>query len=723
MHQNSLRSVFHEKLTMLAAASAFLLLAAVAGTALAGPSPAEPPESLDLAKLPAQQGIKELAGFSGRPDAGGVLKTWRVVLPPFERACFFSGLRTKADNWPADHNQVLPWIIKSDFRELLDKKGLALGPKVSQASRHALQVLLKLADGQAMALLPIAGPKTMSWLEVDDSGQLLLRLGTLGTEPVSCDAPVLAWSRGPDVYAACHDVWDLALHCPAVRGRTAWRSEKTYPEAFLYLGWCTWEQYKKKIDERLLLTALDQIEASGLPIRWFLVDDGHQTQTDMELISFAPDARQFPRGWAPILARRSPDRVRWMGLWHCFDGLWKLIRANNELGDLNQCLTPATSRNIAALMPKGDPRSAQKFYDAYIGSVKHSGFDFVKIDVQAQDLKLCMGHANAVEAAAVKSQALEESCRRDMSGLINCMAQNAVCAFNTRSSAVTRCSIDYQLGKADRGKSHLQQSYHNTLWQGQTVWPDHDMFHSCDPHCGQMMAVSKALSGAPVYLSDDPKEFVAQYIRPLCYSDGKLLRPLAPAVPLPDSVFADGLKEPAGYRAIAPLANGCAAVVVYNLQQGEKPTTVAGAVRADDYRCASAMMQPYPGPWKLPAEGLVVFDWQEGKGQRLSEAYRFNLQGFQGRLLLLCPVHEGWAVVGRADKYLGPAAVESALCTPDRLKLSLTERGPLVIWAASGRPRAEGLQFASLGNGFWKADLPVGTPREPATVITVERSR
>ena len=74
------------------------------------------------------------------------------------------------------------------------------------------------------ALLPVAGPQTMSWLEVNEPGNLLLRLGTLGTAPVSCTAPVLSWARSPDLYAAVRTAWDRALKCELVRGRTTWRS-------------------------------------------------------------------------------------------------------------------------------------------------------------------------------------------------------------------------------------------------------------------------------------------------------------------------------------------------------------------------------------------------------------------------------------------------------------------------------------------------------------------
>ena len=62
----------------------------------------------------------------------------------------------------------------------------------------------------------------------------------------------------------------------------------------------------------------------------------------------------------------------------------------------------------------------------------------------------------------------------------------------------------------------------------------------------------------------------------------------------------------------------------------------------------------------------------------------------------------GWAVVGRVDKYLSPAAVEELEATPTRLDLKLAESGPLMIWRAEGEPQADGVQFHPLGNGFWR---------------------
>ena len=80
---------------------------------------------------------------------------------------------------------------------------------------------------------------------------------------------------------------------------------------------------------------------------------------------------------------------------------------------------------------------------------------------------------------------------------MNCMAQNVLNIDHTLYSSVTRASIDYKKYDENMAKSHLFQSYTNTLILGQTVWPDHDMFHSCDTVCGSLMARSKAISSGP----------------------------------------------------------------------------------------------------------------------------------------------------------------------------------------------------------------------------------
>ncbi len=662
-------------------------------------------DRIELGKLE-QSGIKILEGFSGKPSPNGILKRYLLVLPPFSRGCYFSGDHHSGVEWPDGANRIQPWIF--DSLKELGSENYVRRPSNHPRVREGMFLLLKLRDGRYLAITPIAGPLTMTWLYISENGRLVLNFGTLGTAPVSCDAPIFAWSYSDDVYTACRQAWAKAIMCKPLAGSTDFRRNKQFPEVFKYLGWCSWENYWWKIDEKVLTDVVNKIEESKLPIRYLLVDDGHlDAGEDRKLRSFNPNPEKFPNGWDPLLKLRKEDKIKWMGLWNTTSGYWDTISPENNFGEeLNKHLV-SIERN-RAYVPRNSSESANAFYDAHLGAVKQHGFDFVKVDCQARNICWYLGTDNAVEATNHNLQALELAVKKHTGGIINCMAHSLPCTFNTRYSAVIRCSIDYRVGKIARGKSHLLQSYHNTPWLGQTVWLDHDMFHSSDPAAGRMMAISKAVSGGPVYLSDDPTKFVADFIRPLAYEDGFLLRPIAPAGPLADSIFVDPMRERISYRIIAPLRGGAATVVCYNLFEPTLSEPIGSFVRTEDYIQASAMIQPYPGKWKVPQEGLVVFDWYDQKAWRLEGQYSFELNGFSDRLLHLCPIRDGWAVIGRTDKYLCPAAVEVISSKPGKLKIRLAESGPLGIWLADGIPSAKGVKFENHGKGFWEADIKTG---------------
>ncbi len=646
-----------------------------------------------------QKGTMIKENYTGTPDENGILACYELAVPAFKSGCYFTG--DKPDAWPAFANRVLPYTFKESF------KGLTYG---------GLFLVLNLKDGSYLAVTPIAGPLTTAWFNISPDGKLLLNFGNLGTAPVKGDIPLFAWSKSKDVYTACREAWAEAITCKPVKGSTTLRENKKYPEVFKYLGWCSWEEYKFDISEKLLSNAVSQLENSGLPVRYMLVDDGHLVEKDQKLISFEPN-QKFPNGWKPLLGKRRPDKVKWMGLWDGFSGYWNTISSENTFtASLKKELAPVPLTGV--LLPKNNPGSALAFYKAYIGSVKNSGFDFVKIDIQASTLAWYRGSDNAVQAATRSSQAMEEVVAKEMDGLINCMAHSSVNVFNTKNSAITRCSIDYGAGDEEMGKSHIQQSYSNMLWLGQTVWGDHDMFHSSDPYSGELMAISKSMSGGPIYLSDPVTKLVPKTIRPLSLEDGLLLRPIAPATALPESIFINPLKEKQAYRVIAPLRGGAAAIVVYNLHHPTGEVPVKAVVTRTDYTHASALIQPYNGKWNLPEEGLVFYDWKLQEAAKLTSAYTIELNGYSDRLLHLCPIKKNWAVIGLTDKYLSPAGVETISATAKELKIKLAESGPFAIWSGKGKPQADGIEFKAAGNGLYHANIPVAKGER---VITIKR--
>ncbi len=636
------------------------------------------------------------------PDADGVILTHALRLPAFERGAYFGGGLGSRFKWPGLANQMTPWYVYDDDMSTLFAEPFAKNPCNTigkGAQSQGMFALYQLESGEYLTLLPLSKGSRMSWLNTTKEGELNLVLGNFGKSAESGSVPLLAWAKDRDLYASLHRTWEIAL--AELDGSTDWRMSKSYPEAFRYLGWCSWEHFRKNIDSDKLVRAAKTIEDSGAPIRWFLVDDGFQVQRNVALQSFAPNPETFPNGWDPLLELRKEDKIKWFGLWHSYMGLWRGIHPENEFGSLNEDFIPFGDK----LGPGKSKAGAQRFYDAFIGSVADYGFDFVKIDNQSLYNNKQTDVDSSVQINTWMTDALEDAVKQKMpQGMINCMSQGSPQVLGTRYSAVSRVSIDYKLNDLAKAKAHIEQSYVCTLFQGQTVWPDHDMFHSSDPDCGELMAISKAISGAPIYLSDNPSDFHDPFIRPLAYDDGELLRPLTPGVPLPDSVMMDVYKSGNAFRVIAPLTNKCAAIVTYNLfHPGDK--TVTTEVTAADYTHASGMVQPYAGQWDIPDEGLVLFDWREGAGQKLETAYSFELKGFSDRLLLLAPIQSGWAVIGARDKYLSPVAVESIEMDQRTLRVSTVERCPLVIWSANGAPKAKGIDAKDLGNGFWQFDM------------------
>lgn len=561
-------------------------------------------------------------------------------------------------------------------------------------------LILKTAD-EYLALLPLTGEKTLSWFS-PDNGSLIVRTGVPDNRNITGSVPVIAWSYGNSVYEACYNVWDIALASPLINYSTVMRKDKHYPEVFKYLGWCSWEQFKTNISCDLLLLQLENIEEGSIPVRYILIDDGHLSACDNKLKSFIPDGDKFIGGLTPITEKKCTGRIDWMGIWLCFEGYWDGICTDNALGSLNACLREVKP---GTLMPKGDFASAAVFYDAMLASKRRDGFDFVKVDGQSRNLRFYEGMDSPVEASANNSRALEAAASYNMNGLINCMAHNPVCIFNTRKSPITRCSEDYIMGDEKNARRHIYNSYCNILWLGQTVWGDHDMFHSSDPVSGRMMAISKAMSGGPVYLSDAPKDFDKDLIVPLCYNDGELLRPLAPAAPSQQSIFVNPYEDMMPFVAAAPLQGMAAAVACYNLT--EPAVKVTGSITSDDYISAFGMLQPY-GESDLPKEGLVIYNWLEGKACRLKAEYRFEITGFGDKLFILSPVINGWAIIGRPDKYLSAAAVKVLFSTTEEIVINMTESGPILIWLEEGEPYPENNSFKRLDNNLWKADIGIG---------------
>jgi Raffinose synthase or seed imbibition protein Sip1 len=560
-------------------------------------------------------------------------------------------------------------------------------------------------------LLPLGDEEAYAWL--GGGAEPAIRLGTHGRSGLDGKRALFAWSRGATAYGAIASAWKRGLSSRA-KHTASLREQKIYPEIFTYLGWCSWECYGRDIDEEKMLRAVHLIEESGLPIRSFLMDEGHADNATLQA-----DKAKFPRGYRALTAKKNRDRIRWFGLWWAFLGAAHGVPEPGELGGLRDAMMETPN---GVLVPKPDETSARRFYEHILRETSKGGFDFVKIDFMVDALPLYAGlrrdpptlgglppdNQNAIRNPYAGAATLMRVCEQSatsLQGIINCNWHNAVCLFHSGASAVGRCSEDYQSNQLPRAKAHIYHAFSAIPWLGQMAWGDHDMFHSTDRVAALPMAISKALSGGPIYLSDEPSTFVKALIEPLCFSDGRLLRPLAPGTPVEEdlSYVPD---EGRLLRVIAPLRNGMATLGIFHLESEQASgQPITALIGPQIYRQASSMMQPREKPWTLPAEGVVAYDVLRKTAHLLSDAYAVSMSEFGCVLLQLCPVWNGWSLVGREDKYLPGAAVRDVQYANDQMSFLVEEEGRIVVWSAQGTPAIHDVAMVALAPNLYVAEV------------------
>ncbi len=706
--------------------TAALVLSAslLASTAGAKTTVLDNPSGLDLTRLATGSEVLVLKSASVTPNKGGLLHTVPVTLPAYDTVLTF-GSDGKREVGVIPSNRAHLWL-RDASNKLLNNPEIKTGGGVfnNPPTSEGVFTVFRLADGRYLAALPLIGSASIAYFDFEPGTAPVLKVSSFGTAPVSGDLPLVSVAVSADLYEACHRVWTAAL-ASGLPGITAkLRDEKTYPEYFRYLGWCTWEEYRSNISAKLISESIEKIRASRLPIRWVIADEGTQWHTaanekerfkEGRLRSFAPRPDHFPQGLGAVTALKNPADIKWMGIWHHQGGFYKGIDraafADDPMAERHFGLQPK-----GELKPLGDYSSQAYFFDRLFRSSREAGFDFVKVDFQGLNFQDYVGGTNAAEAHINANRALEDHTRTHNLGLMHCFAQDIICALNASHASVVRVSQDYRSGKLTPARIQTYQCYNNKLWLGQVFWGDHDMFHSNDDISNRLMAVSKAMSGAPVYVSDAPEHFVPSVITPLCYADGEIIRPIAPALPLPESFFNDPLNQKDLYRVIAPLPNGAASIVCYNLHDRDDKATVTGQITADDYRRASAMIQPYPGLWELPAEGLIAYSHFEGTIHSLDQPLPVSLTGFSDRLVHLLPVRNGWALIGQTDKFLAPATVLDPTFTADSVTFKVREPGPFAFYLKTGKPTAAGLVFESHGNGLWTTQIPAALANQSLRV-------
>jgi raffinose synthase len=202
--------------------------------------------------------------------------------------------------------------------------------------------------------------------------------------------------------------------------------------------------------------------------------------------------------------------VRYVYVWHAMAGYWGGVKPAAEgMEHYESALAyPVQSPGVMGNQPDivmdslsvlglglVHPRRALSFYDELHSYLASCGVDGVKVDVQNIIETLGAGHGGRVALTRAYHRALEDSVARNFpdNGCISCMCHNTDMLYSARQTAVVRASDDFYPRDPASHTVHVSSVAYNTLFLGEFMQPDWDMFHVRTP---------QSLSSPPVLCTD-----------------------------------------------------------------------------------------------------------------------------------------------------------------------------------------------------------------------------
>ncbi len=348
------------------------------------------------------------------------------------------------------------------------------------------------------------------------------------------EAPLCVISVSDNPYDAVKTSYDTAFENGVII--TPQKKKKEYPKQLEGLGWCTWNAFYHDVTAYGIEEKLKEFKEKDIPIKWIMIDDGWAKTKDFKLNSCFTDEKKFPDGLKAFIKHIKEEYgIEYVGIWHAFMGYWFGI---DKCGEEYRNQQDNFSENISGLViPGGEEEKAYKFYSNWHKYLKEQGIDFLKVDAQGDAFEFYRNTVNPCEKAVNLHNALEKSVSENFgSVMINCMGMGSLDMFSRKSSCIVRNSDDFFPDKEDGFESHITQNAYNAIFSDNLFYCDYDMWWT-KHFSAKQSSVLRAVSGGPVYISDETGNTDKEYLMPIIDENGKVLRCDNAAKPTADCVF------------------------------------------------------------------------------------------------------------------------------------------------------------------------------------------
>ncbi|KAF7819543.1 putative galactinol--sucrose galactosyltransferase 5 [Senna tora] len=474
--------------------------------------------------------------------------------------------------------------------------------------------------------------------------------------------------------------------------------EKTPPGIVDKFGWCTWDAFYLTVNPQGIWEGVKGLVDGGCPPGLVLIDDGWQSichdedpitkegmnhtvageQMPCRLIKYQENYKfrdyVSEKGLGAFVKDLKEEfkTVDYVYVWHALCGYWGGLRP--KVPGLPDCevekpkLTPGLEttmedlavdkivNNGVGLVP---PHLVDKMYEGLHSHLEAAGIDGVKVDVIHLLEMVCEKYGGRVDLAKAYYKALTASVRKHFkgNGVIASMEHcNDFMLLGTEAISLGRVGDDFWCtdpygdpnGTFWLQGCHMVHCAYNSLWMGNFIHPDWDMFQSTHP-CAAFHAASRAISGGPIYVSDSVGKHNFDLLRTLVLPDGSILRCHHYALPTRDCLFADPLHDGKTMLKIWNLNKFTGVIGVFNCQGGGWfRDTRSNRCAAEFSHVVSTKTKAEEIEWKNQSknpikDGVGVFAMYFYQSKKLllskpSETVEISLEPFHFELITVSPV-------------------------------------------------------------------------------------
>ncbi|XAR68535.1 Galactinol--sucrose galactosyltransferase [Bertholletia excelsa] len=492
------------------------------------------------------------------------------------------------------------------------------------------------------------------------------------------------------------------------------REEKNLPSFVDWFGWCTWDAFYTDVTAEGVEEGLKSLSSGGAPPRFLIIDDGWQqignevkdtanivVQEGAQFANrltgikenekFQKNAKtneQVPGLKIVVEEAKQNQNVKFVYVWHALAGYWggvKPAAAGMEHYD-TALAYPVQSPGVLGNQPDivmdslavhglglVHPKKVFNFYNELHAYLASCGVDGVKVDVQNIIETLGAGHGGRVSLTRAYHQALEASIARNFpdNGCIACMCHNTDGIYSAKQTGIVRASDDFYPRDPASHTIHISSVTYNSLFLGEFMQPDWDMFHSLHP-AAEYHAAARSVGGCPIYVSDKPGNHNFELLKKLVLPDGSVLRAQLPGRPTRDCLFVDPARDGVSLLKIWNV-NKCTGVVgIFNCQgagwckvakktriHDASPGTLTGSVQATD---VDGLVRVAGPDWNGET---VVYAHRSGEVTRLPKGASLpvTLKVLEYELFHFCPIREitesiSFAPIGLLNMFNSSGALE-----------------------------------------------------------------